>query len=89
MGNAFKLANGEKVKINLKEDDGFISEISFDNGNFLEPNNYKEQLEEHLKWVQINQVALFTRLRFFQLKNKVEFNGIDINKLAAEISKAR
>ncbi|MGM5488677.1 MAG: hypothetical protein ACQESG_07035 [Nanobdellota archaeon] len=82
------LEDGREVNISVEEDGGFISSITLEGPNFVLPEDQKPQLEKSLIYVQLNPVALYTRIRFFMLKNQVTFDGIDCNTLAEAISKA-
>lgn len=87
--NAIYLSDGRQIKITVEQEDGFIRSITIDGPVFMQPDNAIELLQMSLKWVQINPVALYTRIRFFMLKNKVIIQGIDCTKLADAICKCR
>lgn len=82
------LEDGRELNISLEQDGGFINSIKIEGPDFVVPVDQREQLEKALKYVQLNPVALYTRIRFFMLKNQVTFEGIDCNTLAEAISKA-
>lgn len=82
-----QLNNGSQINIEVEQDEGFIKEIKIDNSSIISPEDYFPQFIEALKWVQINPVALYTRIRFFTLKNNVELVGVDANNLAQAISR--
>ncbi|MFP4424692.1 MAG: hypothetical protein ACLFP2_05710 [Candidatus Woesearchaeota archaeon] len=82
------LEDGRELNISIEQDGGFISSITIEGPDFVVPVEQREQLAKALKYVQLNPVALYTRIRFFMLKNQVTFEGIDCNTLAEAISNA-
>ncbi len=85
--NTIHLSNGKELKIYLEHEGGFINDIKLEGPNFIQPEGAQKELEESLKWVQLNSVALYTRIRFFMLKKKIVMQGIDCNQLAVAICK--
>ena len=85
--NIVKLDTGEEIKIQVQDEGGFIKEIQIEGGDLLEPADELPNLLESLQWVQLNPVALYTRIRFFTLKHSASLKGIDEDSLAQAIYK--
>jgi hypothetical protein len=84
--NTFSLNEGKELKIEVEHEGGFISAIAFKGELATNPPDALVKLALQLKWVQLNPVAIYTRMRFFMLKNKVEIPGIDLNELSKAIA---
>jgi hypothetical protein len=84
--NIFPLNEGKELKIEVEHEGGFISAITFQGEINTTPPDALTQLATQLKWVQLNPVAVYTRMRFFMLKNKVDIPGIDLNELSKAIA---
>ena len=83
--NDFTLDDGRKIRVLLEHEGGFIKDIRFEGPEFIKPEGLVNKLTDSLRWVQLNPVALYTRIRFFQLKNSAEIEGTDSNRLAEAI----
>ena len=84
-GNTVKLNDGSKVQISVEQENGFIKDLTIEGGQFLPSEGMKQEFIEALRWVHLNQVALYTRIRFFMLKNRSQLQGIDEEGLADAI----
>jgi hypothetical protein len=84
--NVIQLQEGGQVKITVDHDEGFINDIFIDGDLHVEPADALKQIEEHLKCSHLTTVAIYTRLRFFMLKNKVQLVNLDVHDLAEGIA---
>lgn len=83
--NEVELDNGKKLRIEIDHENGFLNSVKLEGEGWIEPVDHQAQLEDALKFVQLNKVALYTKIHFFLLKNSSNFNGIDSRGLADAI----
>lgn len=83
--NVLYLDEGKKVNITVESEDGFIKDLKLDGEIFCSPEKSLEDIQKYLKWTHLTPVAVYTRLRFFMLKNKVNMQ-VDCQKLADAIA---
>jgi hypothetical protein len=82
----FKISDGNIIKVEVEHEGGFITSIVLEGNLNTDPPDALKQLESQLKWVQLNSVAIYTRIRFFMLKYKINIPGIDLNDFSKKIT---
>ncbi len=82
-----KLTNGEKVTFKIDEHEGYIASLAIDGYDFTRPKGNLNKIINSIKWAQLNKIAIYTRLRFMMLKEGIEFEGIDCERLSENLVK--